>query len=47
MPTIQWWRYVGLYAQAELIYAPVIDNLAGDTHDAGGAAFTFGVRGAF
>ncbi len=47
MPTIKWWRYVGLYAQAEVLYAPVIDNLAGDTHDVGGFAFVFGARGAF
>ena len=47
MPTIKWWRFVGLYAQAEYIYAPTIENLAGETHDVGGFSFAFGVRGAF
>jgi hypothetical protein len=47
VPTIGWWRYIGFYAQAEYLYAPVIDNLAGDTHDSGGLGFVFGMRGSF
>ncbi|MBN2495984.1 MAG: caspase family protein [Deltaproteobacteria bacterium] len=47
VPSIAWWRYVGGFAQVEYIYAPVIDNLVGDTHDSGGFAFVLGVRACF
>jgi len=40
----QQWRHVGIFGQAELSTAPVVDNLVGDTHDSGGLAVTFGLR---
>lgn len=41
------WRHLGLFAQVEASTAPVIENLLGERHDAGGIATTFGIRGAF
>lgn len=37
----------GFTARAGWAYAPTIDNLAGDTHDSGGAMFCFGMRAEF
>ena len=42
------WMFVpgfGLFAKGRYAAAPTINNLLGDTHDVGGTAFTFGVRG--
>ncbi|HEU5060734.1 MAG TPA: caspase family protein [Kofleriaceae bacterium] len=41
------WRHLGFFAQASLVTAPVIENLAGDSHDSGGAFWRVGLRGAF
>lgn len=40
------WRHLGLYAQGEYLYAPIIKNLIGDTHDSGGPRLFVGIRGA-
>ena len=40
------WKNFGFYGQANFTYAPVIDNLLGDTHNSGGPAFYLGLRGA-
>jgi uncharacterized caspase-like protein len=37
-------RHVALFAEASYVMAPLVDNLLGDTHDAGGALFLFGGR---
>ncbi len=47
MPTYKRFRNVGVYHQIEYSYAPVIENLFGDTHDSGGVAISFGVRAGF
>jgi hypothetical protein len=41
------WRHTGFYGQGRATYAPVVDNLLGDTHDSGGLDVTLGVRGAW
>ena len=41
------WRHLGFFLQASLVTAPVIENLAGDSHDSGGAFWRAGLRGAF
>jgi hypothetical protein len=41
------WQWVGFFWQVEYIWAPVIENLIGDTHDSGGVALTTGVLGGF
>jgi hypothetical protein len=41
------WQWAGFFWQAEYIYAPVIDNLIGDTHDSGGGVVVTGVLGGF
>ena len=41
------WRHLGFFTQASLVTAPVIENLAGDSHDSGGAFWRVGLRGAF
>ncbi len=38
------WRHLGFYLQGELVYAPVLDNLLGETHDSGGRVVTTGLR---
>jgi hypothetical protein len=40
------WRRFGFWAQLSYIYAPVIDNQLDDTHNSGGPALIFGLRGA-
>jgi hypothetical protein len=40
------WRHFGFYGQASYTFAPVIENLVGDTHNSGGLALHLGVRGA-
>jgi hypothetical protein len=40
-------RYIGVYGQLGYIYAPIVDNLVGDTHDSGGFAGYLGVRVGF
>ncbi len=40
------WRHVGVFGQAEYVYAPTLENLLGDQHDSGGAAIQLGLRGA-
>jgi len=40
-------RYIGVYGQLGYIYAPLVDNLVGDTHDSGGFAGYLGVRVGF
>jgi hypothetical protein len=40
------WRHLGIFAQAEYVYAPVIKNLVDDTHDSGGFRLFLGLRGA-
>jgi hypothetical protein len=37
-------RYVGFFFEGNYIYAPLVENLIGDTHDSGGFRFLFGVR---
>jgi hypothetical protein len=37
------WERFGFYGRMSLVYAPVIDNLIGDTHDSGGLFGTAGV----
>ncbi len=41
------WQYAGFFWQAEYVFAPVIENLLGDTHDSGGVAVTTGFMGGF
>jgi hypothetical protein len=41
------WRHLGVFGQLEASTAPVVENLLGERHDAGGLATTFGIRGAF
>lgn len=41
------WQYAGFFWQAEYVYAPVIENLIGDTHNSGGVTVTTGVMGGF
>lgn len=45
MPSSRW-HHLGVYVQGSYIYAPIIDNLVGDTHDSGGFAAYVGIRGA-
>ena len=40
------WRHFGFYAQADYVYAPVVTNLLGETHNSGGPTFQLGLRGA-
>jgi hypothetical protein len=40
------WRHLGLYSQVSYIYAPVIENEVGQTHNSGGPTVVFGIRGA-
>jgi hypothetical protein len=40
------WRHIGFFGQLDIDYAPVVENLVGDTHDSGGARFVIGLRGA-
>lgn len=44
MPTIRGWRHLGLYAQTELVAAPVIKNLLGDTRDSSVVSVSLGLR---
>jgi hypothetical protein len=37
-------QHWGFYLQGEYIYAPLIDNELGETHDCGGVAITAGMR---
>lgn len=41
------WRHLGAFGQLEASTAPLIENLLGDRHDAGGLAITAGLRGAW
>jgi hypothetical protein len=41
------WQYAGFFWQASYIFAPVIDNLLGDTHDSGGVTVTSGIMAGF
>ncbi len=47
MPDFGGHRHVGIYTQIETSYAPVLDNLTGDTHDSGRRALMFGVRAGY
>ncbi|RME25616.1 MAG: caspase family protein [Deltaproteobacteria bacterium] len=38
------WRHLGIYLQGELVHAPVMDNLLGETHQSGGQVVTAGLR---
>ncbi|MCA9667647.1 MAG: caspase family protein [Myxococcales bacterium] len=38
------WRHFGFYTQGAWIYAPVIKNNLGETHNSGGGMWTFGLR---
>jgi hypothetical protein len=40
-------RNMGVFWQGEYAYAPIIENLAGDTHNSGGAMVVTGVRAGF
>lgn len=40
------WDVLGGFVEFSWSYAPVMENLIGDTHDHGGRAFIFGLRGA-
>lgn len=40
------WRHFGFWGQLSYIYAPAIDNELDDTHNSGGPALVFGLRGA-
>ncbi len=56
---VKWWvggggglqlnfmRYMGVFWQGEFAYAPIIDNLAGDTHNSGGVIAVTGIRAGF
>ncbi len=44
MPTVRDWRHIGIYTHIETSYAPVLENLVGDTHDSGRTALALGVR---
>lgn len=37
-------RYGGFFFEADYMYAPLIENLIGDTHDSGGFRFLVGIR---
>ena len=41
------WQHVGFLWQLDYIFAPVIENLMSDTHDAGGLAIIHGVTAGF
>lgn len=41
------WQRFGFFARSDFTYAPVIDNLLGDTHDSGGLSFSIGIRTMF
>ncbi len=41
------WPYAGFVLQGAYSYAPVIDNLLGDTHDSGGPTVTVGFFGGY
>jgi hypothetical protein len=41
------WRHLGLFGQVELVHAPVLKNLLGETHDLGGRVITLGLRASF
>ena len=41
------WQWAGFFWQAEYLFAPVIENLIGDTHDSGGVVLVTGVVGGF
>lgn len=41
------WRHVGFTAKLSYVYAPVIDNELGETHDSGGVFFSLGARATF
>ena len=44
---LQPWDRVGGFGRIGWTYAPVIDNLIGDTHDSGGLSVLLGVRGSY
>jgi hypothetical protein len=44
---LQPWDHVGGFGRIGWTYAPVIDNLIGDTHDSGGLSVLLGVRGSY
>jgi hypothetical protein len=41
------WQRFGFFAKGSFTYAPVIDNLLGDTHDSGGLSVATGIRTMF
>jgi len=41
------WRHFGVFAQAEAVTAPVINNLFDETHDSGGPIVSMGLRGGY
>jgi len=47
MPSFGDHFHIGIYAQVETSYAPVLDNLAGDIHDSGRRAFMLGIRAGY
>jgi hypothetical protein len=40
------WRYFGFFGQMAYLYAPVVKNEVGQTHDSGGPSLVCGLRGA-
>ena len=40
---LQPWRHLGFVAQGDYTFAPVINNLIGDTHDSGGVSLRIGL----
>lgn len=38
------WKYGGLFLETSYAYAPVMENLIGNTHDSGGFRFIVGIR---
>jgi uncharacterized caspase-like protein len=42
---IDMWKYGGLFAELAYAFAPVAENLLGDTHDSGGIRYLIGFRG--
>lgn len=47
MPSVAGHRHLGIYAQVETSYAPVLDNLMGDVHDSGRRAIMLGIRAGY
>lgn len=41
------WQYFGFFWQGEYAWAPIIENLIGDTHDSGGVMLVTGMMGGF